>query len=745
MHVRSLIPLAAAFWLAASANAAVISGHVTDTNHQPLPGVTVEIGRAAVVATTDRDGSFHADLPPGSYDVAFRLINFTTVIKRGVIAPATIDATLVVEASASIVVTGKKTFRNLVDLDEPVNDMIGIADAASVGVITAKQIELRPTQRPGDVLESIPGVVISQHSGEGKANQYYLRGFNLDHGTDLAANVAGAPVNLPTHAHGQGYSDENFLIPELISGVQYKKGPYYADEGDFASAGAININYLNILERPMVVFTGGQLGYGRALAAASTAAGSGQLLGAIELSHHDGPWRRPDDYRKVNGLLRYTGGGAASAYSLTLSGYNGRWNASDQIPERAIRSGLSRYGEIDASDGGKSSRYAAVLDAQRGGDNTLTKATVYALAYRLNLFSNFTYFLEDPVNGDQFEQVDRRIVAGGRLTHQWDATFLCRTTENLVGLDLRHDHIGALGLYHTRNRARLDTLRADRIFQTSSGVFAQTNVHWSDKLRSVVGLRGDVYHFEVQNGGTARASLLSPKLSFIFGPWRSTELYLSSGTGFHSNDARSATLTRHPLVRTKGAEFGVRTMAIPRMQTTIALWGLDIASELVFAGDKGITEASRPSRRTGIEWSNYYRIADHLLLDADLAYSRARFRDHEFIPGSVKAVISSGLSFYDSGPFSASLRYRYLGPRPLVEDNSTRSGSSRTLNADVGYAFSPRLRIVLEALNFANARVSDIDYFYTSRLRSEPLTGIDDVHTHPLEPRSFRLRLEATF
>jgi hypothetical protein len=773
-NVSRVLRLLAAlpFMMAGSAFAGVIQGTVHDTTGQPLPGVTVEAagpGQKPVVSVTDRVGHYGLTVADGGYQLSFKLINFAGV-RRSVASradsPATIDVTLPLETSASIVVTGKKTFRNLADLDTPVNGLIGAADAASVGVITAKQIEARSEQRPGDVLESIPGVVISQHSGEGKANQYYLRGFNLDHGTDFATTVAGVPVNMPTNAHGQGYSDINFLIPELISGVQYKKGPYYADEGDFASAGAANINYVNVLERPLFSLTGGTFGYQRVLAAASTPWAGGLLLGALELSRNNGPWKRPDDYHKLNGLARFTGGHDNEAYSVTVSAYDGSWNSTDQIPDRAIQEGLvSRFGEIDPSDGGRSHRYSAVGEWQRRGENSLTKANVYGIGYGLDLFSNFTYFLDDPVNGDQFEQTDRRVVAGGRVTHQWFETLFGRSFENLAGVDVRHDDIGNVGLYHTRDRERLDTIRADKVLQTSIGVFAQSTVQWSDAIRAVLGLRADDYHFGVHagdpaNGGTANASLASPKLSIILGPWKSTEAYASAGTGFHSNDGRGSTLTRDPktgepaasvdpLVRTKGAEIGLRTNLIPRLQSTVALWGLDINSELVFSGDAGSTEASRPSRRAGWEWSNYYRLSDHLVLDSDLAYSKARFtggnRIGNRIPGAVEGVISSGISAYDLGRFSGSLRYRYLGPRPLIENNSVRSGASNLVTASLGYAITPRYRVVVEGLNVLDATVSDIDYYYASRLPGEPAGGVNDTHLHPIEPRAIRIRVEMAF
>src|SRR5712691_4584624 len=263
MNARVLFLL---LFLSPAVLSAEIRGRATDSTGAALPGVTVEAVRVTTVTGTD--GRYVLDVTPGSYDVTFRLINFATVIKHDVVSEA--NATLYLSSSADVVVTARQTFRNLTDLSESVNDLIGIADAASVGVITAAEVERRPFQRPGEIMETVPGVVISQHSGEGKANQYYLRGFNLDHGTDIAITVAGVPVNMPTHAHGQGYADTNFLIPELISGVQYEKGPYYADKGDFASAGAVNVNYLNILDHPIGAVQGGSFGYGRALFAQST-------------------------------------------------------------------------------------------------------------------------------------------------------------------------------------------------------------------------------------------------------------------------------------------------------------------------------------------------------------------------------------------------------------------------------------------------------------------------------------------
>jgi outer membrane receptor protein involved in Fe transport len=751
-----------------------LTGRVLDSTKAVLPGVTVEAvpaaGGSTATAVTGRDGAYSVALAPGTYDVSFRLLNFATSIRRGVLvsgnAPARVDVTLYLSSSADVVVTAKQTFRNLADLNEPVNDLLGIAQSATEGVVTAKEIERRPFQRAGEVLETVPGVIVSQHSGEGKANQYYLRGFNLDHGTDIAVTVAGVPVNMPTHGHGQGYADANFLIPELVSAVQYKKGPYFAEEGDFASAGAVNVNYVSLLDKPLAVLQGGTGGFGRALFAASPRIGNGFLLYAVETGTNDGPWTRPDHFRKLNGVLRYTRGDQRGGFSITAMGYSATWNATDQIPGRAVSDGtIARFGLIDSSDGGTTSRYTLASEWQRNSSNTLTQAGAYAIRYKLDLFSNFTYFLDDPVAGDQFEQADDRRVAGVRGSHRWLGRWGRVSMENLVGVQARYDDVGNVGLYHTRERERLGTTRQDRVEETNGGLYAQTSLQWSSWLRTVAGVRADHYRFavhsdETRNSGRAAASMISPKLTMIFGPWRNTELYVNGGSAFHSNDARGATIRIDPatgepaervtpLVRSRGAELGLRSTPIPRAHVTATLWALDIASELLFVGDAGSTEASRPSRRTGLEVATFYNLLDWLAIDAEYAYSRARFRDADpagdRIPGAVEGVASVGVNVLDWRRLSGELRYRYFGPRPLIEDDSVRSGASGLLNARVGYRITPHIRLDVDVFNLLDAQVSDVDYFYTSRLPGEATEGIEDVHFHPVEKRALRLGIVTSF
>ena len=749
-----------------------VAGRVLDQTGLALPGVTVALDADAqrVVTTTDETGIYRFNgVRPGSAELTFRLLNFT-VLRRVVTitpnGPATADAVLHLSLSADVIVTGARTFRNIADVADPAANLVGIAGAASQGAVTSAQLDARPILRPGEVLETVPGLIASQHSGEGKANQYYLRGFNLDHGTDFSTTVAGVPVNTPTGAHAHGYADVSFLIPELVSGVQYKKGPYFADEGDFSAAGAANINYVNSLEQPLLRIGGGHDGWGRFLGAVSPRVGRGHVLAALELNRNDGPWLRPDDYRKVNGVVRYSQGDNRNGFSLTGMGYWADWDSTDQVPHRAIESGvISRFGLLDASDGGEADRQSLAAEFQRSIGPSSLRATGFVLRNSLNLFSNFTYFLDDPKHGDQFEQAERRIAAGGRITYRRLGRFLDRHTESAIGVQVRRDWLDPVGLYRTASRQRLSTTREDEVGQTMAAVYAQTEVEWSRTLRTTIGVRADGYQFDVTsdnplNSGEGSAGLVSPKVGAIFSPFSGTEIYINAGTGFHSNDARGATIVIDPLsgdpadrvtplVRAKGAEVGFRTVRIRGLQSTVALWYLGIDSELLFVGDAGTTEAGRPSRRVGIEWSNYARLTPWLTLDADLAFTHARFTDDDAagrrIPGSLDRVIAAGLTFDGAPPLFGSIRVRHFGPRPLIEDASVTSASTTLWNGEVGYRLSSRARLVLEAFNLFDAKVSDIDYFYTSRLRHEPAEGVDDVHTHPALPRSVRIGIQFAF
>lgn len=650
-------------------------------------------------------------------------------------------------------------FDDSVEVRARADDLVGIASSATEGATGHEDLERRPLLRPAELVETVPGVIATQHSGDGKANQYFLRGFNLDHGTDFSVWVDGVPVNMPTHGHGQGYSDLNFLIPELVDSVRYRKGPYFADRGDFSAAGGVDMQLIDVLPAPLVQVTGGSFDYGRVLVAGTLEAGENHLTAALDVFHNNGPWERGEDYDGGKGLLRLHGGDAGRGFSITAAGYDASWLATDQVPLRAVESGLvDELGAIDPTSQGSSSRYSLSAETHTGTDTTLSKLSGYLLYYDLDLFSNFTYFLDNTEDGDQFQQVDERMVAGFETSRSWMQSLGDRRLETSVGLQLRADDIDN-GLYRSRNTQRTATVRTDQVLLLTGGVYAESLVHWNDKVRPRLGLRAEFYEADVDshiaaNSGSASDVLLSPKLALALGPWNRTEFYVNAGYGFHSNDARGATIRIdpatgepanrvQPLVRAKGADVGFRSTFLTGLQTTVSVFALELDSELVFVGDGGSTEASRPSRRTGIEWTNFYRVNDWLTVDLDATVADSEFTDDDpagnKIPGAIGRTVAAGISLGEGRTFFGGLRWRYFGDAPLIEDDSVRSSSSSLVNGRLGYAFVNGLTLELEVFNILDSKDSDIQYYYASRLPGEPDEGIEDIHFHPMERRSARL------
>ena len=645
------------------------------------------------------------------------------------------------------------------------NNAIGSSDAASEGTVNADLIRNRPALRTGELLEFVPGMIVTQHSGDGKANQYFLRGFNLDHGTDFATHVDGMPVNMRSHAHGQGYTDLGFLIPELVQRIDYKKGPYFASEGDFSSAGSARMRLADSLPNGTASLSVGEHGYRRMVVTDSVAAARGNVVYGLEVHRNKGPWETPEDLRKYSATVRYVQGAANDGYSVTAMAYRNTWNATDQVPLRAVAAGtLDRFGGIDASDGGASSRYSLSWALKKRGADRLTEVDAYAVASSLDLYSNFTYFLDNPDDGDQFTQSERRRMGGLNAAHSWTGAFNGLAMRNKIGVQARADRLAPVGLYRSVRRARSETVREDRLTESSAGVYAENTIAWLPAFRSVVGVRYDAYRFQVDsniegNSGKASDGIASPKLSLVFGPWRKSELFANVGKGFHSNDARGTTQTRlidggaaspvTPLVATRGMELGARTEIVPGLQSSLALWRLEIDSELLFIGDAGDTEASRASSRRGIEWNNHYIATPWLLFDVDLAVSRARFTEPDpagdRIPGSLGKVASFGATVTGLGRWSGGVQARYFGPRPLIEDGTVTSRSTALLYGRIGYALSPKTRLSLDVFNLLDRKASDVDYLYQSRLQGEAAEGAQDIHFHPVEPRSVRLTLAHNF
>ena len=660
---------------------------------------------------------------------------------------------------------------NAVEVIGHYDNSIGTSDAASQGVVGAELLNDRAILRPAEVLEYIPGMVVTQHSGDGKANQYFLRGINLDHGTDFATTLNGVPINMPTHAHGQGFSDLNLLIPELVNRVEYRKGPYFASEGDFSSAGSANIIYRTKLDKLIADITIGQRGYLRSVAAGSREVSEGvTLLTAVERLNNNGPWTVPEGIRKTNTQFILSSGSPRDGWTASLSAYSARWNSTDQVPQRLIDAGsyqgqqFGRYDTLDPTDGAKTNRTSLSGSWHQASDHELMQVDWYAIKYDLNLYSNFTYSLDR--TSDQFAQMDSRTVYGGKAFKSWFSQLgEGQTVQNTLGIQLRQDQI-RVGLYDTANREIQGIVRDDDVKQLLAGIYGENEVGWTDWLRTVLGVRVDQFNAKVnsytlaQNSGTSSASKISPKLSVVLGPWNKTELFFNTGKGFHSNDARGTTAKLDPktglpidsvpgLVSSYGQEIGLKSQIIPNLQTTLSIWRLDFDSELVYSGDSGSTEAGRPSRRTGVEWSNHWTPGENFLMDANLAWTKPRYSDFDpvgnYIPNAVEKVANLTFSLRRIGQWSGSLGMRYIGAAPLIEDNSVRAPSSMTANLRINRKVSNDLDIALDVLNLTDRKNNDISYFYTSRVAGEPVGGVDGVHVHPAEPRTLRVTARMRF
>jgi outer membrane receptor protein involved in Fe transport len=631
---------------------------------------------------------------------------------------------------------------------------IGIATSASAGFVGYDDIKLPPLLRAGELVEAVPGMVATQHSGTGKANQYFLRGFNLDHGTDFAASAEGVPLNMRTHGHGQGYLDLNFLIPELVASTTFRKGPYAARAGDFSSAGSVEFSFYERLEEALLGGTIGGDDYYRALAAGSLDAPGGVVTAALDLGAYAGPWVLDEDLSQKKLFASYAFDAGGVPAKITFQGYDADWNSTDQIPERAVEAGLiDPFGFVDPDLGGQTERYLLTGSLDFGA----WQVSGYALDYDFTLFSNFTYFLDDPEMGDEFEQRDRRRVYGAEVKGAMEYEIAGRTLALGWGGSARADDIAEVGLYGTAGRARTDIVRQDAVEEWSLGAWGEAELAVTDRLRAIAGLRLDYFDWQVGafravNSGSGSDSLLSPKASVAYRLRDDLEGYLNWGTGFHSNDVRGATITIDPvsgdpvdrvgvLVESEGSEIGLRYERGEDFNISLALFRLELDSELVFVGDAGTTEPNDATERTGIELSTFWQAADWLAVNAAYTATDAEFKIDQGggreIPCAIESTFTLGLNAAWRNGFTASARVRYLGEAPLIEDDSVRADGSLLVNAGIAWR-REQLELRLDAFNLFDSSDDDISYFYASRLPGEPSNGIDDRHFHPLEPRTLR-------
>ncbi len=644
--------------------------------------------------------------------------------------------------------------------------LIGEAISASQGTIGQQEILNRPMLRVGEILELVPGMVVTQHSGTGKANQYFLRGFNLDHGTDFATFIDGMPINMRTHGHGQGYTDLNFIIPETIQTITFNKGAYNARIGDFSGAGSAAFTTVNRPLHNQIAATLGEDNFQRYLLAGGISVGQDHINYALEYNSYDGPWTDiSEDLDKTNVLISYNSKLKGGDLKFTFMGYDNTWNSADQIPQRAVSAGvIDELGSLDTSLGGNSSRYS--INGMYTSDSL--KASVYFIDYDLNLWSNFTYFLDNPISGDQFEQVDKRQIFGGNASYTLFSNWNNMQVSNEFGVQARIDDIEEVGLFSTRQRQRLGAIRNDAVEESSIGFYWQNNIIWNEQVKTIVSARYDYFDFDVKsnintnindidlsgNNGSNSDDNVALKANLIYTFNENWEGYVSVGQGFHSNDARGTiaqvdpnsgdpVLIVDPIVDSIGYELGLRANLFEKLTASMSIWQLDLDSELLFVGDAGNTEPSDSSSRYGIELTGYYSLTDVLTFDLEYAYTDAEFdqlpSNENQIPGALEHVLQAGVSYKPKSGWFASARLRYFSDRPLIEDGSVTSDESQIVNLNLGYQFS-HLTIKLDILNALDSDDHDIDYFYASRLTSDPVgSEIEDLHYHVLEPRTLRL------
>ncbi|MFM1960008.1 MAG: hypothetical protein RL588_1525 [Pseudomonadota bacterium] len=625
---------------------------------------------------------------------------------------------------------------------------LGQALSSSEGVVSWGAYADRPILRPGELAEAMPGLAVTQHSGSGKANQYFLRGFNIDHGTDFSVSLDGVPLNFRSHAHGQGYLDLNMLVPELVEQIRYRKGPYAVDAGDFSAAGSARFTLFDVLPEGFAQVSATSDAVYRAVGAAPLGAGG---FVSLDLEHGEGPWDTPENLAKGVFLLRAPVGD----WAFTALAYTSRWRSTDQIPLRAVKDGrLSRLAAVDDTDGGRTHRFIASLSRNVEGQ---PQVSLYVQKYDLNLWSNFTYALDDPENGDQFEQAETRWIAGGSVS---DRLALSSTLDIAWGGEARVDVIDPVGLYRTRARERLATTREDRVNESSAALW--TEALWRvGALRVGAGLRADVLRADVdagvqENAGVRTDTLLGPRLSLAWRLSETVEIYGNLGRGYHSNDARGALARLSPegdplqpaslIAPADGVEVGIRR-DVRGLSLSATLWALKLGSELVYSGDAGDTSSTSATRRVGLEVLGSWSPSPDLNLDISGAVTQARYLEDTAggrrVPNALDYVVTAGASYRMTPSASANLTVRHLGPAALAEDNSVRSGASTLVNMGLTYRW-PSLQVSLDVLNLLDSADNDITYFYASRLPGEA-EPYDDFHIHPLAPRQFRLVLKRTF
>ncbi len=648
--------------------------------------------------------------------------------------------------------------------------------SASSFAVKDREFMVRPHPRPADILQVVPGLYVNQHAGGGKANQYFLRGFDADHGTDLALSVDGVPVNLVSHGHGQGYADLNWIIPEVIERVEVFKGPYFAQHGDLATAGAINLVTRSHSDQSSLTLSGGSFGTYRGLVMAAPEVEGWSPIIAAQISGTNGPFLNPEKLERYSLFSKVTHPLSEHVtFSLALTAYGSGWNASGQLPLREVSAGrLDRFGSIDPTDGGNSQRQSlyATLRALTSDDGEIN-VMAYAVLYRLTIFSNFTFFSVDPVDGDQIQQHDDRFLAGARASYRFIRRAGLLTFDTTFGTQLRIDDIHN-SLRRTKARRELSTTVLADVREGSLGVYLQEEISFGKWARLILGARGDYFGFDVTdrldsvNSGVAQAQKISPKASLVVSVIPHTDIYVNFGYGFHSNDARGVTRDvdpATPFARALGSEVGARTQLFDRVEIAASAFLLDLESELVWVGDDGSTEARGPTRRLGVEGEARVKILPWLTADLDVTWTRATFVQNAGNGNAVALaptlIVQGGVSArHPLGPYGR-LGVLHLADRPATEDGFLTAKGFTRVDAALGFHHK-RFDVALGIQNLFNTQWSEAQFANVSRLPNETsaascpagtraseeggaFNGCEDLHFTPGAPINFEVSATVYF
>lgn len=724
----------------------ILKGSVQDEKSEPLIGSNIIVADTEKGTVADRSGNFIiGNLNPGHYQIKISFIGYETRVY-----PVDIqnNATTVLNANlktggiqlADVVVTGAP--------DRPVNTLSQI------------DIKLRPINTAQDILRMVPGLFIAQHAGGGKAEQIFLRGFDADHGTDINVEVDGLPVNMVSHAHGQGYADLHFLIPELVNKVDFDKGPYFASKGDLNTAGYVSFQTKNKLDRNFVKLEGGMFGAARAVAGVNLPLNSKRSSAYIasEYARTDGYFDNSQKFKRFNLQARFNSQlNKHTSLTAVITAFDSHWDASGQIPDRAVTEGIiSRYGSIDPTEGGNTSRYNGYLKVKHDfTDGSTLEQQVYAVRYDFNLFSNFTFYLKDSINGDQINQKEGRWVYGYKSQYQHASSLFGKVLKTDIGAGLRYDAINNIALDHTVKRMFLNHIKYGDIREANLNAYVSETLYLNDKLSVNAALRLDYFSFSyhdklstVQQADVGKA-IVNPKLNLNYQASDNINIFVRSGTGFHSNDARVvvAQAGMETLPRAYGVDIGADVKVLPKLLVHAALWRLDLDQEFVYVGDDGIVEPSGKTTRIGIDLSVRYQLNNWIFLDGDLNVTKPRFKGipegENYVPLAPVITSIGGISFRKRTGVNGSLRYRYMGDRPANEDNSVIAKGYFVTDAILNYS-RPSFEVGMSVENIFNTLWKEAQFDTESRLKNET-AAVDEIHFTPGTPFSLKIRFTKYF